>query len=253
MIGFTTAMRTHPGHVRACNEDFSVALPECGLWAVADGMGGHQHGDHASSLVGERLVAVQSTLGGPDLLEAVHAAHAALGVCHRELRDTTAPGEICGCTVALLVIADADFACLWAGDSRLYRLRAGQLEQLTRDHSLVQELIDDGQLSSDAGRTHPWRNRITRAVGVGERLELDAVHDRILAGDVFLLCTDGLTNELEDAEIERVLAAELPEDAADHLLTMTLARGARDNVTLVIVAAEKDLGRTLPPRPFGGS
>jgi serine/threonine protein phosphatase PrpC len=145
------------------------------------------------------------------------------------------------------------FACLWAGDSRLYRLRAGRLERMTRDHSFVQELVDRGQLSPDAARSHPWRNRITRAVGVGEKLELDAIQGRILAGDVFLLCTDGLTGELEDAEIERVLAGAPPEDAADRLLEMVLARGARDNVTIVIVAVEEGAGSALPPRSPVGS
>jgi len=251
MIGFITATRTHAGHVRVCNEDGLVALPERGVWAVADGMGGHQRGDRASALVVARLAALPATAGGPDLLRAVEAA---LGACHRELQETTAPGEICGCTVVLLLVAEADFVCLWAGDSRLYRLRVGRrLERLTRDHSLVQELVDRGRLSPGAARSHPWRNRITRALGVGERLELDAVQGRVLAGDVFLLGTDGLTGEIEDAEIERVLADAPPEDAADRLLAMVLARGARDNVTLVIVAAEEGAGGTLPPRPPVGS
>jgi serine/threonine protein phosphatase PrpC len=239
MIGFITVGRTHTGHVRACNEDVWVALPKRGVWAVADGMGGHQRGDHASSLVAARLAALPATSGAPDLLRAVNAA---LGACHGEIQEMTAPGEICGCTLVLLLVAEADFTCLWAGDSRLYRLRAGRLERMTRDHSLVQELADLGQLSPDAARIHPWRHQITRAVGVGERLKLDAVQDRILAGDVFLLCTDGLTSEIEDAEIERILVGAPPEDAADHLLSAVLARGARDNVTLVIVAAEEGVG-----------
>jgi serine/threonine-protein phosphatase Stp1 len=247
---FQCAAQTHIGLRRKLNEDSLLDRSDIGLWAVADGMGGHQRGDHASRLVAARLEALPATVGGPNLLRAVDAA---LGACHRELQATTAPGEICGCTVVLLLVADTDFACLWAGDSRLYRLRAGRLERLTRDHSFVQGLVDRGQLSPDAARSHPWRHRITRAVGVGERLELDAIQGRILAGDVFLLCTDGLTGELEDAEIERVLAGAPPEEAADRLLERVLARGAKDNVTIVIVAAKEGAGSTLPPRSPVGS
>jgi serine/threonine protein phosphatase PrpC len=245
---YRTALRTHVGHVRKLNEDSAVALPERGLWAVADGMGGHERGDHASQCVKARLEGLPPTTGGQELLRAVQAS---LASCHHDLVVEAAAqgGGLCGTTVVVLLATDAHFACLWAGDSRLYRLRAGRFEQLTCDHSLVQELIDQGQLTPAAARIHPWRNRITRAVGIGERLELDALQDRLLPGDRFLLCTDGLTGELEDEEIAAVLAGMAPDAAADRLLELALGRGAKDNVTLVVVeAVQPDLDRTLPLR-----
>jgi serine/threonine protein phosphatase PrpC len=211
-------------------------------------MGGHERGDVASRLVADRLGHLPPTSNGQELLSAVRAT---LADCHRELREQAA-GSLCGCTVVVLLAVDAHFACLWAGDSRLYRLRAGRFDQLTHDHSLVQELIDQGQLTPEAARTHPWRNRITRAVGIGERLELDAVQDRILPGDRFLLCTDGLTGELEDEEIAATLAGGAPEPAADALIALALERGARDNVTLVIVEPDDDPDRTLQRRQGRG-
>jgi serine/threonine protein phosphatase PrpC len=241
VTGYLTAMRTDPGKVRPLNEDSAVALPERGVWAVADGMGGHEHGDRASRLVADRLARLPPTTSGQELLRAVRAT---LAVCHRELREQTA-GGLCGCTVVVLLAVDSHFACLWAGDSRLYRLRAGHLDQLTRDHSLVQELTDQGQLTATAARTHPWRNRITRAVGIGDRLELDALQDRLLPGDRFLLCTDGLTGELEDTDIASTLASAAPEPAADALIALALERGGRDNITFVIVEPDDDPDRTL--------
>jgi serine/threonine protein phosphatase PrpC len=244
MSGYRTAMRTHAGHVRRLNEDSAMTLPERGLWAVADGMGGHQRGDLASSLVTSRLAGIEPTADGRDLLRAVLAS---LDGCHRELQAAATDGEICGCTVVVLLASEGRFTCLWAGDSRLYVLRAGSLRQLTHDHSVVQELIDRAEISPAAAREHPWRNRVTRAIGVGERLELEAVQDEIRPGDRFLLCTDGLTGEVEDTLIDRALSIAVVEDAADRLLALTLANGARDNVTLVVVDAD-DPDPTLPRR-----
>lgn len=244
MSGYRTAMRTHAGHVRTLNEDRAMMLPERGLWAVADGMGGHHRGDHASSLVTSRLASLARTAGGRDLFRAVAAS---LGRCHHELKAAGTDGEPCGCTVVVLLASVGRFACLWAGDSRLYLLRAGKLQQLTRDDSLVQELIDRAELHPAAARSHPWRNMITRAVGVGQHLELGTVQDSIQPGDRFLLCTDGLTGEVEDEVIEAVLANAAVDVAADRLLALTLTRGARDNVTLVVIDVD-DAGAPAPDR-----
>jgi serine/threonine protein phosphatase PrpC len=243
MSGYRTAMRTHAGHVRTLNEDSAMMLPERGLWAVADGMGGHHRGDHASSLVTSRLASLARTASGRDLFCAVAAS---LGGCHHELKAVGIDGEICGCTVVVLLASAGRFACLWAGDSRLYVLRDGRLQQLTRDDSLVQELIDRAELHPAAARGHPWRNMITRAVGVGQHLELGAVQDSIQPGDRFLLCTDGLTGEVEDDAIEEALASAAVDAAADRLLALTLTQGARDNVTLMVVDAD-----VAVPDPYG--
>ncbi len=244
MSHYRTAVRSDVGCVRELNEDRALALPERGLWAVADGMGGHAHGDRASELVTSRLACLPPTANGHALLVAVQST---LAACNRELAESAAQDGLSGCTVVVLLASDGHIACLWAGDSRLYRLRRGELTQLTRDHSLVQELIDQGELTPEAARTHPWRNRITRAIGIDERLELEGLQERIEPGDRFLLCSDGLTGELADAEIAAVLAAADPDAGADRLLALTLEHGAKDNVSLVIVEALDDPDRTLQP------
>jgi serine/threonine protein phosphatase PrpC len=243
VTAYRTALRTHVGLVRARNEDSAAALPERGLWVVADGMGGHARGDRASSLVTSRLAGLPPTDGAQDLLRAVQSA---LAACNRELHAPAAREGLSGCTVVVLLAVDGHFACLWAGDSRLYRLRAGRLEQLTRDHTLVQELVDRGELTPEAARVHPWRNRITRAVGIDDWLELDVTQDRLMPGDRFLLCTDGLNGELEEEEIKVNLSVDPPDAAAEALLRLTLERGARDNVTLVLVEFGADPDQTLP-------
>jgi serine/threonine protein phosphatase Stp1 len=240
---FRSAVRSHVGHVRKLNEDSAAALPERGLWVVADGMGGHARGDEASRLVTASLARLPPTDGAVDLLRAVQAT---LARCNRELHATAAQGGLSGCTVVVLLAAEGHICCLWAGDSRLYRLRSGRLDRLTQDHSLVQELVDQGELDPAGAASHPWRNRITRAVGIDERLELDALQDKVEPGDRYLLCSDGLTGEIKDEEIASLLAAATPEAAADRLLELTLARPARDNVTLIVVEAEDDPDRTFP-------
>jgi serine/threonine protein phosphatase PrpC len=243
-LRFVTAARTHVGRVRRLNEDSHLCRPELGLWAVADGMGGHAQGDRASRLITDRLAALAAPPDAPGLLRAVEQT---LQDCNGELQ-RAADLDVCGSTVVVLLAHGLHFAALWAGDSRLYRRRGGRLEQLTRDHSLVQEMVDRGRLTPEAARFHPLRNRITRAVGVDPVLELEALQDGLALGDLFLLCTDGLTSELEDDEIEALLATPDLEAAADALLAETLARGARDNVTLVLVRVETavDPDTTLP-------
>ena len=241
------AARTDQGRVRERNEDAFLARPERGLFVVADGMGGHEDGAYASALIRDRLDRLAPPESAPAFLREVERV---LGECHEELRSRAGPDGVCGATVVALLAFDGHFACLWAGDSRLYRLRGGSLLQLTRDHSLVEELIASGVLGPDQARRHPHANRITRAVGAGERLELDALQDRIAPGDRFLLCSDGLTGEVEDGLIARLLQEPSLERAADGLLQAALDAGAHDNVTLVLVDAlpEDDLDATLPGR-----
>ena len=133
------------------------------------------------------------------------------------------------------------FACLWAGDSRAYLLRDGVLTRITRDHSLVQELVDAGEIAESEAEGHPRANVITRAVGdSSEAVELDKITDRVLSGDRFLLCSDGLTKILDDTAITEILHSGGAEPAADALLTAALARRATDNVTAVVVEVSAD-------------
>jgi serine/threonine protein phosphatase PrpC len=241
---FSTAARTHVGRVRQLNEDSYVARPDIGLWAVADGMGGHERGDEASRLIASRLEALAPPDSAPTFLRVVEGAVLA---CDQEV--AAWPEGTSGSTVVALLAFGGHFALLWAGDSRAYRLREGRLERLTVDHSLVQELVAAGELTPEAARHHPYRNRITRAVGVGHGLELDRLQGELAAGDLFLLCSDGLTGELRDDEIASLLAADAPDAAADRLMARALESGGQDNVTLVLVGimpADQDLDATVP-------
>lgn len=230
------AAKTDAGAVRKHNEDAFLQRPEQGLWAIADGMGGHLRGDHASRTVVDALAQGRHPEAEPAAIEEIRAR---LAAAHRTLLSDAASlgdGAVIGATVVVLLLRDGRYTCLWAGDSRLYLLRDGGLRQLTRDHSYVQRLIDSGSLTPEEGRRHPGANVITRAVGASGPLELDLVQGDSRPGDVFLLCSDGLTNVLANAEIADRLAALPCEEASAALLDLALARGAPDNVTVVVLA-----------------
>ena len=237
-MGFETVARTHVGCRRKVNEDAILARPELRLWAVADGMGGHHAGDVASARVIEALA--QASHGG-DIHARTSAARQQLEATNAQLRALASVGpepKTIGSTVVAMVVDGSAFSCLWAGDSRIYLLRERSLTQLTRDHSLVQELVDLGEIDPAEARTHPNGNVITRAVGADERLEVDVVTGDVRPGDAFLLASDGLTRLLTDDELLGGLQVDRLERAADHLLETCLARGAPDNVSFVIVRVE---------------
>ncbi len=235
------AARSHVGHLRAHNEDSWLCRPELGLFAVADGMGGLLRGELASRRLTEALAALPSGLAGRDLKAAVEQAIARV---HRDLREELVSFGPSGSTIVVLLLEPRRFRVLWAGDSRCGRLREGRLEWLTTDHNLAAALVRRGELDDEQARRHPLASRLTRAVGVDEELFLDELAGRALPGDIFILCSDGLTGELGDAEILAALAAPSMEEAADRLLERVLAGTARDNVTFVLVrvAAEGEGG-----------
>lgn len=236
-FSFTSVARSHRGRVRRLNEDRFLDAPKAGLWAVADGMGGHQAGDVAAELTVEGLAELGAFGSGYAHLTAVCER---LQRINDELRRRAAErpaGSVIGATVVALLVHEDHYACVWAGDSRAYLLRNGQLEQITRDHSLVQDLVDSGAIRPEEARGHRHANVITRAVGAQANLAPDLHNAALEPGDLFLLCSDGLTGALEDAEIAEVLGRCDLESAADELLQLTLDRGARDNVTLLLVAA----------------
>lgn len=232
------AALTDTGKRRQHNEDALVAVPERLLWAVADGMGGHEAGDVASKMVVDALAAVPRADNFSLFVDAVESALEAVNATMRSHSGREFSGRMMGTTVVALLAGDGYGAVLWAGDSRLYRLRGGQLLQLTRDHSQVQDLVDAGVLSADEAVGHPNANVITRAIGGAEQVVVDVALLDISAGDRFLLCSDGLYNELSSAEIAQWLATGSVAESAATLLQHTLAREARDNVTLIVVAPE---------------
>jgi serine/threonine protein phosphatase PrpC len=235
-LRFACVARTHVGCRRKINEDAMLLRP--GLWAVADGMGGHDAGEVASALVVEVL---ESLPAEAELSGRMATAHAALQKANHQLQGMAqgiGKRRTIGSTVVAMAAEGAGFACLWAGDSRAYLARDGVLKQLTHDHSLVQQLVDSGDIDPRQASSHPNANIILRAVGAAPDLELDSVEGEVREGDVFLLASDGLTRLVSDSEMLIELCAQDLEAAADRLLQTCLARKAPDNVTFVIVRVE---------------
>lgn len=233
------------GCVRSANEDSFLERPEVGLWVVADGMGGHAHGQWSSNVIVSAMRDVG--LSGDfdtDVQGVADAIHAANATIHER---TEAEGVAMGSTVVALLVQDRRFAVLWAGDSRSYLCREGWLHQLTRDHTQVQEMVDAGLLSPEEAKEHPMRHVLARAVGVQPHLQLDVVVDEADVGDIFLLCSDGLTGPVSDEEIVQAMGARQPQAVCASLVELCLERGAPDNVTTVAVACEEITRISLAP------
>lgn len=226
--------QTDAGRVREANEDAFLERSDIGLWVVADGMGGHSAGDVAS----ETIVTQLSRLDPPHSLSSFVGSveDCLLDVNHalRKMAGQAESGTI-GSTVATLLAMECHCVCVWAGDSRVYRCRDGQLEMLTRDHALLEDLVDRGLLTRQDASRHPHSHLITRAVGAAESLCLDMEIYELRHGDRFLICSDGLEKEVEDDEIGHVMCGEPVSAICAELMAMALARGARDNITLVAV------------------
>lgn len=237
MITWTSAFATDVGSKRKINEDALLARPEAGLWAVADGMGGHAAGDVASNAVIHPLALMERPPALADFVEAVEAALMSVNQQLREYAENELEGRTVGSTVVSLLLSERTGVCLWAGDSRLYRLRAGQLTRLSRDHSAVQDMVEAGLISQREADHHPKSNVITRAVGGGEHLLVDSAVFAPAPGDTYLLCSDGLYNEVPEDSIRRKLGL-APEEAVRRLIDEALHNGGRDNVTVVVVRLE---------------
>lgn len=231
---FRSWATTHAGARRTHNEDALLNRPDLGLWAVSDGAGGHEAGEVASAEIVQQLESIPPGLGAPEMLAEIRLR---VGAAHTALRTEAGrrgPDAIVAATVVILVVRGQHFACLWAGDSRAYLLRAGVLRQVTRDHSLVQELLESGAISAEEAEDHPRANIITRAVGVAvDEVDLDKVTDRLQAGDRFLLCSDGLNKTLADAELATLLNG--GEDPSERLIEAALTQLVTDNVTAVVI------------------
>lgn len=238
---WTSASRTDVGSVRERNEDAVLDAPERGLWAVADGMGGHAVGDYASRVVVETLSALPSPL---DIDHYLAAARQSLQTANRLIQVEAANRRVfrIGSTVALLLAHGGFCAYLWAGDSRIYLCREGHLRQLTRDHSQAEQMRAQGLLQDDEEPPQLARNTITRAVGAAQTLEIEEKTEALRDGDIFLLCSDGLSNVLRNDEITRILLSESCREAVETLVNRALALGSRDNISAVVARAEDLLG-----------
>ena len=240
--------------VRKLNEDACLEHASHYIWAVADGMGGHDAGDYASQRV---VNALSSLPGSKSLGSMVESVRAQLRSVNTQLAEEAQKRQVqlIGSTAVVLLAYDTHAVVVWAGDSRAYRFRSGELEQLTQDHSQVQELVAQGRITPEQAVHYPGSNIITRAVGVADQLRLDSEMIEVQEGDLFLLCSDGLYNEVSDEEIREALAVGDCKYSCDLLIERALARGARDNVTVVVIRAldEEQITRTQinPSVPMG--
>jgi serine/threonine protein phosphatase PrpC len=225
--------RTEPGRIRRVNEDAFLACDSAGLWAVSDGMGGHSAGDVASQIVIDELksVATASKLTKEEVERSLRAANAMLFEQSAQL----GLRRRMGATAAVLGIRDSRFFCLWVGDSRVYRLRSNQFTQLTRDHRLVQELVDVGALDQNAARHHPRRNILMRAVGLQPELVVDGCNGAVQENDIYLLTTDEVTGLCEDDELSALLELASLSEISDEIVARCYSRGGHDNLAFVVV------------------
>jgi protein phosphatase len=234
--------RTTTGRQRRINEDAYLSLDELGLWLVADGMGGHTRGDIASRLIVDAF----EGLSRPDSLENFASeVKARLAMANQRMRDEAHRAgfeQLMGSTVVAFLVYKREWMCLWAGDSRAYLLRDGRLTQITRDHSVAEELVQRGELRRDQATLHPSSNRITRAVGTQDQLVVDQYRSFLRDGDAVLLCSDGLTKEVSDDEVAAIMDDYDCDEASEELVELTLERGARDNVTVAVIRFEATTG-----------
>jgi serine/threonine-protein phosphatase Stp1 len=226
---------THKGCVRDQNQDSFSSQEAKGLWAVADGMGGHEGGEWASARLAEALDAVVMPAGLDEACAAVSDAIAAANATIIE--EARGRGRQMGSTIVALIVKEERYAILWVGDSRAYLLRDGAFTQLSRDHTQVQEMVDRGLMQAEQAIGHPMGHILSRAVGVREDVTVERVTGEIAPGDVFLLCSDGLHGYVDEAEIQRLLGRGSPQRALDELIKKTLANGAPDNVTGIAIWA----------------
>lgn len=234
-----SAARTQRGKARQRNEDAFLDCPQQGCWAVADGMGGHRAGHRASQSVVDSLAALPAQ-GTFD--QRVDAVQRCLQRLNQRWGDQASPPAVgrddrMGSTVVVLLLQDRRAACIWAGDSRCYLWRGGRLYQLSRDHSLLRQLMDEQRLSLAQARAHPDARALTRAVGARHPLRLEVLELGAHPGDVFVLCSDGVYQAMTHAELGSAMDSGTPQQIVARLFTTALRGPARDDLTAVVVRA----------------
>lgn len=231
---------TDVGTVRSCNEDSILIHPGYSLWAIADGMGGHQCGDIASKHLVESLSKTLYQHDFGSLVEEIENVILEVNDLIFEYSQTHFSGSTMGTTLVALVLKGRLGVCLWAGDSRLYRLRNSQMTQLTADHSYVYQLYQDGLLTLEDMETHPQKNTITRAIGVERPVVIEVCLFSSQVGDTYLLCSDGLYNSVDKETICEILHEREATSAANKLMRQALNNNASDNVSVIVVKGQLD-------------
>jgi protein phosphatase len=228
------AALSDPGKNRTHNEDSVLCAPQLAVWAVADGMGGHQRGEVASALA-LQILREQIEQGG-SLSGAIAAAHAAI----IDAGESDSASRGMGTTLIAAQLSGCQFTLAWVGDSRAYRISAERIEQLSTDHSWVQSMVDAGEMTAEDARHHPRRNVITQCLGQADyEPEPDLVQGELKPGEILLLCSDGLTGELTDQQIlQQSCAADTLDGLVSQLIKAANQNGGRDNISCIVLACE---------------
>ena len=234
-----SAGMTHRGTVRTRNEDAILDLGDDGLWIVADGMGGHRRGDVASRMIVDGGSAMAGKADADLLKAAIDDGLTRVNADLVHLSRTSEGGAVIGSTVAVLGLAGETAVLGWAGDSRIYRMRGGALTQLTRDHSRVEVLVQQGVIGRDEAERHPEANVVTRAVGATDTLDVEFLTQPLADNDTYLLCSDGLPKVVSEAVMTESLKLRTCDDCARALIDTALTQGARDNVSVIVVRIEE--------------
>lgn len=223
---------SHPGIKRDHNEDTYGIDLDSGLFLVADGMGGHDHGEIASALARDHILS--AVKNGTTIKQAILEANQEIISNSMEK-----PGDLpMGTTIVILQSKNKTFDCAWVGDSRIYKYSDHTLTPISSDHSYVQELVDQDLITAAQARSHPHRNVVTQALGVTDNSEIKvaSANGKIKAGDKFLLCSDGLTEEVEDDKIAEIMnKTSSPKEISDQLLIQALENGGSDNITTIVI------------------
>lgn len=230
---------SHVGRVRNVNQDVGRFVPYVGV--VADGMGGHAAGEIAAAIAVEAFDGVSGHVPTEELVRLGEIANA-------RIHERGQEPELRGMGTTLVAISlDGELgqvSIINVGDSRAYRLGPSGAERITRDHSFVEDLLEQGRITAEEARTHPQRNIVTRALGIDPEVEVDAFEVFVLPGDRFLLCSDGLTDEVDDPDIAEILASDDdPTRVAQRLVQMAIDEGGRDNITVLVA----DVAEAAPP------
>src|SRR3989339_422032 len=251
----TFCAKSDPGKVRTNNEDNFFTDPELGLFIVADGMGGHSSGEVASKMAKDVISAnyksallkqrdtehtqVMFGQNNPALSESANHLVSSIRIANQVIYESSQAypqNQGMGTTVVSVLVKDKSYVVAWVGDSRVYLIRHNQIQQLSTDHSLVQEQVTKGLISADQAEKSEFKNILTRALGAAETVEIDAVETPAFDGDYILLCSDGLTRMLSDQKIlEIIQKAQRPDAICEELISAANEAGGRDNVTAVII------------------
>ena len=239
---FTCAARTDVGIVRSGNEDNYLMLADRGVFIVADGMGGHAAGEVASEMAVRIIARELGSLRGLTDDEAADRLDTAIRAANEAIYARTVAEQDkrgMGTTVTVLALLPNRYLIGQVGDSRAYLLREGRIDQLTKDHSYVQEQVDAGLLTPEQARVHPYSNVITRCVGAGSDVAPDIYFGNLQTGDLLLLASDGLTGMLEDEQLQRILEGDGgPQRWVDRMISEANRRGGLDNITAIVIRIE---------------